>query len=541
MILAMVFWLIWYNAPMRNEQLKYLPCGISNFTEICEKEALYVDKTGLIYQLIKSYKYAFISRPRRFGKSLLISTLECLFQGKKELFKGLDICKTDYSFERYPVFRLDLSDLPAIRDAKILADCLLDKVLYFAEQVNYKGEIRNYSDLSKVFEFVYKTENKRIVVLVDEYDRPILENITSNELESIQHELKAFFSVFKAQDQYIHFMFVTGITKFSQTSMFSGANQLASLERDDEYSALFGYSEEELKGYFQPYVKTLSLEQGYVEDKLWDKIKDYYNGYNFSDDGESVYNPYSVLYLFQKKKFGNYWFESGTPTYLLELLNSKNLDLSDSTEFVSGKEVFHIYKPEKMQVQTLMLHAGYLTISSKDKFGDYVLSFPNFEVKSSFYDSLIVNLTDGEQRINPILQQTVESFKDRDFSKFKDTWNQFVQKIPYDIRAKKNEAYYQTLAHCLFVLSNIRAQAECSTYKGRSDHIVEVDDAFFVLEYKYKKSPEEALAQIHEKKYHLSISEQGKSTYAVGIGFAESGLIEEDILVEELSVPKSPA
>jgi hypothetical protein len=519
---------IWYNAAMRNTELKYLPCGISNFIEIHEKNALYVDKTELIYHLVKSHKYAFISRPRRFGKSLLISTLECLFRGEKQLFNSLDICKTDYTFEKYPVFRLDLSSLPAVRNAKTLEDCLVDKVKYFAEQVGYKGDIRNYSDLSIVFEFAYKNLNKRVVVLIDEYDRPILENVTSNELESIQQELKAFFSVLKASDQFIHFMFVTGITKFSQTSMFSGANQLTSLERRDEYSALFGYTETELRQYFQPYLEKLSAQYGQPEQRMWQQIKEYYNGYKFSDNGEPIYNPYSILRLFESMQFDNFWFESGTPTYLLDLIKTKSFAFYEDEEMVADQRVYSIYNHMRMDIKTLMYHSGYLTVKNNDR-GNLQLDFPNYEVKNSFYDVLLYDLTEQQLSVNPIVLDVIKSIKTKDFDLLKDTWNKFIQKIPYDIRAEKNEGYYQTLAHCLFVLANIRAHAEACTHDGRSDHIVEVDDAFFVFEYKYNKSPQEALRQIHEKKYHSVIMDQGKQIFAVGIGFAKSGLIEEPI------------
>ncbi|NQZ11878.1 MAG: AAA family ATPase, partial [Algicola sp.] len=363
--------------------VKY-PLGIQTFSEIREENYLYVDKTSLILELIQSRKTYFLSRPRRFGKSLLISTLEAVFEGQKQLFDGLAIDDSEYDFVQYPVLRFDFSDGLFITSTE-LQSFICDAVDDYAIKYDITLTRENYTQRFK--ELISKLHQKtghKVVLLVDEYDKPILNNLKKTILGEIKATLGTFYASFKSQDSHIKFTFITGVSKFAQVSVFSGMNSLTDISMQKEYASICGITQQELVAHFDDAIKLLPVEFG--EDVLV-KIKHWYNGYRFHQDADSVYNPYSLLSLFTFKEFKNFWYATATPTFLLNLLQDKQFDLTGLSQFEIGQSAFSASEPEDMDVLSLFVQTGYLTIKGYNK-PLYVLDFPNYEVKKSFYDSI---------------------------------------------------------------------------------------------------------------------------------------------------------
>ena len=375
--------------------MKY-PIGIQSFDQIIEDGYVYIDKTDLIYQLVKGGKIYFLSRPRRFGKSLLVSTLKCYFQGRKELFKGLAIDRLETEWAEYPVFHIDFNGTDFTRSGK-LDDIIGGTVGTWEKEY---GRTTEFEDIGKRFAYVlqqaHKRYGRRCVVLVDEYDKPILDvldtgytaTIDGKErlLEDIHREiLKSFYSTFKLADEDLQFVLLTGVTKFSQVSVFSGFNQPSDISMDEQYETLCGITQEELERYFAEPIKALAVKYKVTEEGMLDMLKHRYDGYHFSGNLTDIYNPFSLLNAFAKKALRDYWFSSGTPTYLVRLLNHTQEDLNGMTgKYYEDKE-FVDYKADVEKPLPMIYQSGYLTIKGYDSdFGTFLLDFPNNEVKSGF-------------------------------------------------------------------------------------------------------------------------------------------------------------
>ena len=516
-------------------KLLKLPIGDSSFENIITKNYLYIDKTSILKHMIEiGDKYCFLSRPRRFGKSITISTLEAIFRGKKNLFKGLQIEKEGYSFEEYPVIRIDFSSNQII-DGKTFNNVLL-------ECIKRQGEIYSFSIkekdpilfLEKLGYFLKKKFCKNIVILIDEYDKPLLDNIRKDKRNEIQENLKSFFTAIKSLTEINHFVFVTGVTNLSNMNMFSGANQFLDLSQLEEVSSLVGYTESELYKNFDSYIKVTAEKMKLDIETLKVKIRDYYNGYKFSEEGESIYNPFSLLTFFRNKKFNNYWYKSGTPTFLLEILKNKPLNFATEGGIESGNEIFSFSKLEDLNPKALMFQAGYLVIKEKVHEKKYILDFPNTEVRSSFFDTLFDTFTqDSSFRID-FVENIQKSLLEKNMPLLKSTFNKYIKKVPYTIHAKKDEPYYQTILHCLIVCSSYYPNAEMATNDGRSDHIISTKDRHYCIEYKMASKNECPIKQIKEKKYYRAIQPTDKAISLIGIIFDNSGNIVEDIMIEEL-------
>ena len=375
--------------------MKY-PIGIQSFDQIIEDGYVYVDKTGLIYQLIKEGKIYFLSRPRRFGKSLLVSTLKCYFQGRKELFKGLAIDKLETEWAEYPVFHIDFNGTDFTRSGK-LEDIVEGTVSTWEKEY---GRTEEFEDIGKRFAYVlqqaHKRYGRRCVVLIDEYDKPILDVLDTGYtttidgekrlLEDIHREiLKGFYSTFKLADEDLQFVLLTGVTKFSQVSVFSGFNQPSDISMDEQYETLCGITQEELECYFAEPIKVLATKYKVTEEGMLDMLKHRYDGYHFSDNLTDMYNPFSLLNAFAKKTLRDYWFASGTPTYLVRLLNHTQEDLNELTGRYYRPEEFVDYKADVEKPLPMIYQSGYLTIKDYNlRRGTFLLDFPNNEVKNGF-------------------------------------------------------------------------------------------------------------------------------------------------------------
>lgn len=494
------------------------PLGIQTFSELRQENYLYVDKTAIIHHLITSGKVYFLSRPRRFGKSLLISTLDSLFSGKKSLFEGLAIANTDYDFIEYPVIMLEFSRVD-VDCADDLKNYIINATNSYAQKYGVKLEVASYEQ--RFFELVEKLNEKtkkKAVLLVDEYDKPILDNLFSEELAPVKGVMNGFYSVVKSLDKHLKFIFITGVSKFAKVSVFSGMNNLTDISMDLPYSTLCGVTQQELENNFTEGLSELTTRTSMDRAELLAKIKHWYNGYYFEEDAVSVYNPYSLLSLFSKQKFKNYWFSTGTPTFLLDLLQNKEYDLKNLTEFEVGEAAFEASEPEEMSVQSVFVQTGYLTIK---EYNDplYKLDFPNYEVKKSFYDSVATRYSqldkgEGETYTTRLIQ----ALQSKQLDDFFETLEVFFANIPFDITLK-HEKYYQSLFHAIFTLLGLTIDVEVRTNKGRIDCVLQTNDVIYVIEFKLNGTKEEALQQILNKQYAQKYQHSEKEVILLGVEF----------------------
>lgn len=512
-------------------QIKY-PLGIQTFSQIREENYVYVDKTDLIHELVCFGKAYFLSRPRRFGKSLLISTFEALFNGEKSLFEGLAIADSDYDFAVHPVIKFEFSNVLVEKDDD-LKQYIINNVNYYAKKYDIELTIDSYEQrFGELVRELYGKTGKTVVLLVDEYDKPILDNLFTDELNYIRAVLGAFYAVAKQMDQYIKFIFITGVSKFAKISVFSGMNSLTDISMEREFATLCGVTEQELEDNFDTSIDKLAQFEQLVRDELLAKIKHWYNGYYFHHQIESVYNPYSLLSLFRKNEFQNYWFETGTPTFLLDLLQSKQYDLKDLIARQVGDNTFKACEPENMSVQSIFLQTGYLTIKSFNA-GLFKLDFPNLEVKKSFYDSVAERysrLEAGEEQT--YIFELVAQLKNQQFDDFFETLGVFFANIPYDIQLS-NEKYYQSLFFAIFKLIGLDIEVEVRTNKGRVDCVIETDDMICIIEFKLKGTKEQALQQILDTEYEQKYLLSGKRNVLIGVEFDQDTRNLGDFVIDE--------
>ena len=518
--------------------MKKLPIGDSSFSAIVEDNLLYVDKTKKIYELISKGKKYFLSRPRRFGKSLTISTLEAIWNGRKELFKGLWIEKSDWTWEKYPVMRLDMSGgdsrVREILERSIKFDL---KVVADKYEVSLNQELPLADTLKELILNVYKKYNQKVVILIDEYDKPIIEHLTKENLHIAKENreiLKNFYGVIKIMDEYVRFVFMTGVSKFSKVGVFSGLNNLSDITMNPQYGDLVGLTQEELESNFDEYINELAKVEELDKEQTLDKIRDWYNGFRFSKGDVTVYNPYSTLLLFGSYNFENYWFSSGTPTFLINLIKDNNYDFSKMDSFESNSKIFDSYEIEDLNIQALLYQTGYVTI--KDyvaSFNSYILGYPNREVRISFSEHLI-EIASGVRRENlatPI-RELVLSLRSSEMDKFFKVLKVFFANVPQDIQLT-NEKYYQTIFYVLFLLIGIHVKAEVQTGDGRIDAVIKANEKIYLFEFKLNDTAESALKQIRDKEYFKKYLLE-KDVKLVGVEFSKETKNIGRWLVEEV-------
>lgn len=500
--------------------MKELPLGIQTFRQLREGNYLYVDKTAEIDKLISNGgKYYFLSRPRRFGKSLLVSTLEEIFSGNKQLFKDLWIYdKIDW--KAYPVIHLDFSNI-GYDNGEILKTALAHKFDKLAARHNislprhldYKTK---FSDLVEAL-----SEKGPVVILIDEYDKPIIDLLHDPEAASENRTiLRYFYSAIKGLDKYIKFAFITGVSKFSRVSVFSGLNNLNDITMDSEHATLLGYTDTEVTGNFKEYIDVLTVET--PEPELLKDIKDWYNGYSW--DGEQyVYNPYSIMNFFRKRKFANYWFESGTPSFLVQSIRKYDIDVKQLEAYKAGEAIFESFDIERMNVAALLFQTGYLTlkgvqhIDSKHRL--YTLSFPNIEVKESLLEHILGEYSSSfADEISVIVYELKEHLNGGHLDKFFESVKSLFARIPYDMFIRDREGYYQTVIYIILQLIGININSEIETNQGRIDAVIETGKNIFIMEFKLGTA-DEALEQIHSRKYYESYKTSSLPVILVGVGF----------------------
>ncbi len=508
---------------LRDNANKNLLTDTYSFENFKEYNGLYVDKTEYLYKLISSGKRLyFFSRPRRFGKSLTLSTLKAIFQGKKELFKDLYIENQSYDWKKYPVIHIDMGSNSS-SSPEHLEQSLLYKIQDIAEEYNIKLTRKFASDaFEELIRKLYDREGKT-VILIDEYDKPILNNIELKNIDEFQKIMKGFYSVLKTCEAYERFVFITGVGKFLKVSIFSDLNNLNDISMSDDYAAMCGYTEKELEDNFKSKISAIAEREEIEYDVLLQKIKKWYDGYQFSIDGENVYNPVSFAkFLDNKGRFNNYWFETGSPSIVIKLMKTKNINIEEIVSKTYSEDVFTAYMPSRIAFIPMMYQTGYLTIKGTEKNRDqestsYRLGFPNKEVEESFYRRLITSADDNE--IGSSLAYDIrESIKQNDIDGMMSILKNFFAAIPYDIQIVC-EKYYQSLFYAIFKTLGYSINAEAHTSNGRIDAVIENDENIYLFEFKLDKSEKVALDQIENKEYYLAYQNKGKKITLVGANF----------------------
>ena len=500
------------------------PIGIQSFENIRKEGYLYVDKTALIYQLVQTGKYYFLSRPRRFGKSLLLSTLQAYYEGKKELFDGLAMASLEKDWKTYPVLLLDLN-ARRYEDVHSLV-AILNQHLESWEAV-YGDEKKDRAPEERfayLIEKICRETGQKVVVLIDEYDKPMLQAIHNKELQSSYWNiLKAFYGVLKSKDAYLQFALLTGVTKFSKVSVFSDLNNLMDISMDNRYAAICGITEQELVTDLGEYIRDLSETLQMSYEDLLRELQERYDGYHFVEDSEGLYNPFSLLNTFARKKLGNYWFETGTPTYLVELLKENHYPLEHLTyEQATADTLTGIDTVDSSPIPVLY-QSGYLTIKDYDpEFETYTLGFPNKEVEEGFTRFLLpyyAHIRSGSSAFHIV--NFVKEVRSGDIDGFMKRLQSFFSDTPYEL-VRDLELHYQNVLFIIFRLVGFYTQAEYHTSEGRVDLVIRTDQFIYVMEFKLDGTAEEALQQIEEKQYALPFVSDSRRLFKVGVNFSNA-------------------
>ena len=517
--------------------MKY-PIGIQSFDQLIEDGYVYIDKTDMVYSLATEGKIYFLSRPRRFGKSLLVSTLKNYFLGRKELFKGLKIDALEKEWKVYPVFHVDFNGSNFTKQG-ILENRLGSYISDWEKQYALDSESIE-TDLGnrfmKVLKAAHEQSGRRVVVLVDEYDKPILDvlDVDKNLEEEHRNILKAFYSVFKGADEHLQFVFLTGVTKFSQVSVFSGFNQPFDISMHRKYETLCGISQEELEATFREPMEAMSKDYRCTYEEMKAMLKAQYDGYHFSDAMTDVYNPFSLLNAFATNRISDYWFKSGTPTYLIRLLTHTDENMNEITGKYYSAEEFIDYKANVEQPLPMIYQSGYLTIKDFDlRRNVFLLDFPNNEVKKGFLTLVAGSYFNTRESIYSWIRQAAFQLEDGKLDDFRTGLTAFLASIPYTMRRKENERERERYFHYTFYLilrliSVYTVYTEKVQSHGRVDCIVETPDFVYIFEFKLDGTADEALQQIEEKGYAREYESDGRTLYRIGAVFSsETGTIED--------------
>ena len=501
------------------------PINTSTFTfsSLIEGGYAYVDKTALLRELLRGAKEQyFCARPRRFGKSLTISTLQCIFEGRRDLFKGLAIDRSDYEWKTYPVLHLDMGSCQSetVEGFRVKLVELLR-----TEAVRNGVTVEMSSDPSILFarlilSLAEKSPEKQMALLLDEYDKPLLGHLGTPEVTKFKNALKEFYSVIKTQERYQRFAFMTGVSKFSQASIFSDLNNLTDITMDARYATLFGYTREEVLANFPENIAALAEAQGLTSEAAFAKLEGMYDGFKFEENAERVFNPVSVGKCLVEKKFKNYWFETGTPTFLVEQLKSSPLDFDEMT--VTTFDLSASYEPEQVWLLPLMVQTGYLTIKSSRVVGDETvctLGYPNREVEGAMSKYLVEGYSCARKdQFSPICNRIYDGLEAGEVDEVMKGLKCFFENIPYDLQVKY-EKYYQSLFVSVFLMLKARVSSEVKTSRGRIDAVVETPKFVYVFEFKIRGASEEALAQIEEKGYAAKFASDPRKVFKIGCAF----------------------
>ncbi|MDR2623131.1 MAG: ATP-binding protein [Methanobrevibacter sp.] len=510
--------------------MKLLPVGIQTFSELIENNYVYVDKTKEIHTMVTTGKIYFLSRPRRFGKSLLLSTLESLFKGEKDLFEGLYIYdKWDWE-QSYPVIHLDMSEIKS-KSFEILENSLINQIKRIAKEKKINLESDILPDIfAELIDEIHTKFGKKVVVLVDEYDAPLVDNISDETvLDDVKEVMNSFYKILKSKNEFLRFVFLTGVSRFSGVSVFSGLNSPKDITLNKKYSLICGYRKEDLENYFKDYIEAVALEYDYSYEECLEEIAFYYNGYSW-DGVNHVYNPYSTLMLFEDESFENYWYATGTTSLLMRTIKNRSLDHDD----IEGLfEVSNLSKNDLMDFESvsdditaLLFQTGYLTIQKivrKRRSMSYFLDFPNMEVKNSFYENLLSTFTDySNKNVRFINKHLHDAFLKCDEDSVRKYLQLMISKVSNNRHIAK-ESFYQDLFLIWLHGAGFKVQEEVDTNIGILDGVIDLGDIVVVCEIKFSmdRSFDELIAdafqQIYDKKYYAPYVDKEVFLLAVGV------------------------
>ena len=516
---------------------KLYPIGMQTFSEIREEDFFYVDKTEFIYRMTHtSGKYFFLARPRRFGKSLLVSTMQSYFEGKKELFKGLAVDKLEKEWTEYPVLHFDMSGGKHMEPEQL--ELYLGYILEDQEKKWGINEPRIWANnrLIDLINTAYEKSGKQVVVLIDEYDAPMLDVAHEKEqLDVLRNIMRNFFSPLKYSEAKLRFVFLTGITKFSQVSIFSELNNITNVSMDDEYAGICGITKEELLENMSDDIDMLADALGYSREMMIAKLKENYDGYHFSKKSPDVFNPYSLLNCFSKKELGAFWFSSGTPTYLINMLRQFGVLPTEiaPTEAVSSS--FNAPTENMKTITPLLYQSGYVTIKEYDpETGIYTLDIPNKEIKVGLFDNLLPNYVDGvsAERGNVAIAKMALLIGKRNMDGALHLLQDFLGTVPY-CNVTNYEGHYQQMLFIIFtLLTNYLVDVEVHTPRGRVDIVLLTKTDLYVVELKLNKSAQAAMQQINLKNYRQRFALCGLPITKVGINFDSTQGTIEDWVIE---------
>ncbi|GAB4203747.1 MAG: ATP-binding protein [Bacteroidia bacterium] len=500
--------------------MKKLPIGIQSFEKIRSDSYIYVDKTRFIYNLINEGTYYFLSRPRRFGKSLMIDTLKCLFEGKKHLFEGLFIYDKWNWDQQYPVIRISFGSYKKnINDPDDLEKYIVARLNEIANNHNVSLSQTLYYEAFR--ELIIKLSGKnKVVVLVDEYDKPILDVIDDFNLCYHNREiLKGFYQIIKDADEYLKFGMLTGVSKFSKVSIFSGLNNLYDISVNEKYSAICGYTENDLDIFFSDYLKDVDRNE----------MKKWYNGYSWM--GENVYNPFDLLHFFKEKKFKSYWFQTGTPTFLIKLLADKKFYIPNIENIIADDIILSSFDIENIDPIALLFQTGYLTIKQILKKGikeEFVLSYPNLEVKNALNNSILQSYTHIGYQKNNLTNNIYDGLETGNIEILITQFQSLFAGIPYQWYVNNHlneyEGYFASVFYSVFQSLGLDCIAEDITNKGRIDLTVKIGEYIYIFEFKvieHFSDSKKAIEQIQEKKYYEKYLSENKTIFLVGIDFSK--------------------
>ena len=502
---------------------KIYPIGIQNFEKIRNDGYFYIDKTALIYQMVKTGGYYFLSRPRRFGKSLLLSTLESYFSGKKELFEGLAMGKLEKDWIKYPVIHLDLNakKFDTVDDLIRLVDRQL--LVYEAQYGSCSKDETIDDRFVTLIRMAAEKTGERVVILVDEYDKPMLQAIGRDELqEEYRNTLKAFYGVMKSMDGYIKFAMLTGVTKFGKVSVFSDLNNLDDISMRKDYVEICGVSDQEIHENLETELHEFADARGITYDRLCTELKDCYDGYHFTHNSIGIYNPFSLLNAFKYKEFGSYWFETGTPTYLVKLLKKHHYDLERMAHEETDAQVLNSIDSESTNPIPVIYQSGYLTIKGYDeRFGIYRLGFPNREVEEGFIRFLLPFYANVNKVESPFeVQKFVREVETGDYDSFFHRLQSFFADTTYEV-IREQELHYENVLFIVFKQVGFYTKVEYHTNDGRIDLVLQTEKFIYIMEFKLNGTAEEALQQINDKRYALPFEADGRKLFKIGINFSE--------------------
>ena len=516
--------------------MKY-PIGIQSFDRIIEDGYVYIDKTDMVYNLVREGSIYFLSRPRRFGKSLLVSTLKNYFLGRKELFRGLKIDRLEKEWNAYPVFHIDFNGSNFTKQG-VLEDRINSYVSDWEKQYNLSDQAFIGTDpgnrFIRVLKAAHEQSGHRAVVLIDEYDKPILDVLDVDKALEEEHRniLKGFYSVFKAADEHLQFVFLTGVTKFSQVSVFSGFNQPKDISMHAKFETICGITQKELEDHFKEPIENMAKIYRCSYEEMMDMLKAQYDGYHFCDLMTDIYNPFSLLNAFDAQRISDYWFKSGTPTYLIRLLAHSDEQMDDITGKYYAPKEFIDYKADVEQPLPMIYQSGYLTIKDFDlRRNMFLLDYPNNEVKDGFLSLVAANYFNTKESVDSWTREAAFQLEDGKLEEFRSGLTAFLAGIPYTMRRKENERERERYFHYTFYLimrliSVYTVYTEKVQSQGRVDCIVETRDFVYIFEFKLDGKADEALRQIEEKGYAKEYEADKRRIYRIGAVFSsETGTI----------------